>query len=74
MRIKDLREDSDFKQLDIAEYLHVRQNTYSQYESGQRQIPLDALIKLAMLYETSVDYILEITNEKKPYPRNNPRV
>ncbi len=69
MRIKTIREDLDIKQKDIAEYLHIRQNTYSQYENGQRQIPIDVLIRLSRYYNTSVDYILGLTDEKKPYPR-----
>jgi len=67
MRLKDLREDADFTQKQIAEYLNVRQNTYSQYENGQRQIPIEALVALAKFYNTSTDYILGLTNEKKPY-------
>lgn len=67
MRIKDLREDADLTQKEIADYLHIKQNTYSQYENGQRQIPIDALIALAKYYKTSVDYILELTDERKPY-------
>ena len=70
MRIRDLREDSDITQKAIAEYLHVRQNTYSQYETGQRQIPIDFLIKLAEFYGVSTDYILGLTKIKKPYPRD----
>ena len=70
MRIKDLREDRDITQKEIAAYLNIKQNTYSQYENGQRQIPLDSLIKLACYFNTSLDYILELTNEIKPYPRN----
>lgn len=69
MRIKDLREDNDYTQQQIAEYLHIRQNTYSQYETGHRQIPKDALIALALLYNTSTDYLLGLTNQKQPYPR-----
>ncbi|MBQ7845782.1 MAG: helix-turn-helix transcriptional regulator [Clostridia bacterium] len=69
MRIRDLREDSDIKQAVLAEYLHVRQSTYSQYETGHRNIPIEALVKLAYYYDTSVDYLLGITDEKKPYPR-----
>lgn len=69
MRLKDLREDADTTQKTIAEYLHIKQNTYSQYENGQRQIPLELLIKLAKYYETSTDYILGLTYEKTPYPR-----
>ena len=70
MRLKDLREDADITQKQLAEYLNIKQNTYSQYENGQRQIPLDALIKLAHYFKTSTDYILELTNETNPYPRN----
>ncbi len=64
MRLKDLREDADLKQKDIAKYLHIKQNTYSQYENGQRQLPIDILIKLAVFYNVSTDYILELTKEK----------
>ncbi len=67
MRLKDLREDRDYTQSFIADYLCVRQNTYSQYENEQRQIPIAALIKLSELYNTSVDYILGITNDPKKY-------
>lgn len=66
MRIKDLREDNDLTQKQLAEYLHIKQNTYSQYENGQRQLPLEALIALAKFYNTSTDYILGLTNEIKP--------
>lgn len=68
MRLKDLREDNDLTQKQIAEHLHIKQNTYSQYENGQRQIPIGALVQLAKLYKTSVDYILELTDIKTPYP------
>ena len=64
MRLKDLREDADLKQKDIAEYLHIKQNTYSQYENGQRQLPIDVLIKLAKYYDVSTDYILGLTTSK----------
>ena len=69
MRLKDLREDSDITQKQLADYLNIKQNTYSQYENGQRQIPLDALIKLALYFNTSTDYILELTDKSNPYPR-----
>lgn len=69
MRLKELREEYDYKQEHLAQQLGVKQNAYSQYETGKRQIPLDALIKLAKLYDVSVDYILELTDEEKPYPR-----
>ena len=67
MRIKDLREDNDITQREIAEYLHIRQNTYSQYENGHRQLPLEYLIALARFYKTSVDCILGLTDVKEPY-------
>ena len=68
MRLKNLREDADITQSTIAEYLHIRQNTYSQYENGQRQIPIEMLIRLAKYYKVSVDYILGLTNVRRPYP------
>lgn len=67
MRIKGLREDSDLTQREVAEYLHIRQNTYSQYENGHRQLPLEFLIALAKFYNTSTDYILGLTDKKEPY-------
>ena len=70
MRLKDLREDSDLTQATLANYLHIKQNTYSQYESGRRQIPLELLIALAQYYRTSLDYIVGLTDIKTPYPKN----
>lgn len=64
MRLKELREDNDLKQKELAEYLHIKQNTYSQYENGQRQLPIDILIKLAKYYSVSTDYILGLSKEK----------
>ena len=69
MRIKDLREDNDVTQKELAEYLHIKQNTYSQYENGQRQLPIDTLIALAKFYGVSTDYILELTDNPKPYKK-----
>ncbi len=69
MRVKDLREDADITQMQVAKYLNIKQNTYSQYETGLRQPSLDTLKKMALFFETSTDYILELTDEKKPYPR-----
>ena len=66
MRIRDLREDHDLTQKEVAEYLHIRQNTYSQYENGQRQLPIEALIALARYYHTSTDYILGLTDKRNP--------
>ena len=67
MRIRDLREDRDLTQREIAEYLRIKQNTYSQYENGQRQLPIEFFIALAKYYNTSTDYILGLTDEIKPY-------
>ncbi len=62
MRLKDLREDNDVKQKELAEYLNIKQNTYSQYENGKREIPLDTLCKLADYYNTSIDYLIGRTD------------
>ncbi len=67
MRIKSLREDMDLTQQEIANYLHIKQNTYSQYENGHRQIPIDVLIKLARYYNTSIDYLVGETDRKERY-------
>ena len=67
MRLRDLREDSDLTQSELAEHLHIKQNTYSQYENGQRQPPLNILIELARYYKTSTDYILGLTDIREPY-------
>ncbi len=60
-RIRDLREDHDMKQRELARYLSCSQQVYSNYELGQRDIPTDVLIKLSSLYNVSVDYILGLT-------------
>lgn len=62
-RIRDLREDRDLKQIDIAKHLNCSQVCYSNYELGKRDIPTDVLIKLAKFYKTSTDYILELTDD-----------
>lgn len=69
LRIKDLREDNDYTQEEIAQLLNCKQNTYQQYESEKRQIPIEALKKLADFYKTSLDYLTCFTDEIKPYPR-----
>ena len=68
-RIRDLREDSDLKQKDIAEYLQCTQVAYSHYELGKRDIPTDVLCRLADYYHFSVDYLLGRTDERAPYPK-----
>ena len=70
MRLKDMREDLDITQKEIADYLHIKQNTYSQYENGIRGLPIDILIKLSVYFNTSTDYILGITDTKDPYPKS----
>ena len=69
MRLREFREDQDLTQQAVADYLHIRQNTYSQYETGQRQLPLELLVALALYYHTSTDYILELTDQREPYPQ-----
>lgn len=70
LRIRDLREDNDVSQTEMAKLLNCSQQTYSRYESHTTEIPLESLIFLAEYYNTSVDYLLGITKQKKPYPRN----
>lgn len=68
-RLKDLREDKDLFQKDIAKILNIAQTTYSGYETGNREMSYELLIKVALFYNTSIDYILGLTNHKEPYPR-----
>lgn len=66
-RIRSLREDHDLTQKEIAKILNMSQTGYSKYETGENDIPSKVLIELARFYSTSVDYILGITDEIKPY-------
>ena len=66
-RIRDLREDSDRTQQDVADYLVMQRGVYQRYESGEREIPVWALIKLAALYRTTTDYILGLTDDPAPH-------
>jgi len=68
-RIRDLREDRDLLQQDLAEYLHCSQVAYSRYERGARDIPSEVLIAIAAFHGTSVDYLLGLTEQKEPYPQ-----
>lgn len=68
-RIRDLREDSDRSQSEVAAELNCSQQTYSNYELGKRTLSPEILIALARLYNTSVDYLLGLTDTRKPYPR-----
>lgn len=72
-RLRDLREDADLYQKDMADYLHCSQVTYSRYELGTREIPLESLNALADFYGVSVDYLMGRTDEKKPYPQKSAR-
>ena len=67
-RIRGLREDHDLRQIDLASYLKCTQVCYSNYETGKRDIPTDVLISLARYYNTSTDYLLNLTDESVPYP------
>ena len=69
LRIKDLREDKDLLQKDVAEFLNISQTNYSKYELGKINIPINTLKKLALFFDTSIDYLLGLTDEQKPYPR-----
>ncbi len=69
-RIRDLREDHDLTQTQIGKILNMSQTGYSQYEIGKNDIPTKILIELSKYYNTSIDYLLGVTDEIKPYPRS----
>lgn len=69
LRIRDLREDKDLKQKQVADYLMCDQSLYSKYERGERPLPLDYACKLADYYGVSIDYLVGRTNLKTPYPK-----
>ena len=72
-RIQDLREDADLTQKQLSEHLHISPRTYSHYENGTRNIPVDMLIRLANYYHTSVDYLVGRTDDPRWNPeKNNP--
>ena len=66
-KIRDMREDHDLTQQQVAEYLMCDQSLYSKYERGERDVPLNVMIKLAQFYKTSVDYLVGLTENKRPY-------
>ncbi len=72
-RIRELREDKDLSQTEVAKILGMSQTGYSKYETGENDVPTGILIALARYYRTSTDYILGLTSEKKPYPREKRR-
>ena len=67
--LRALREDRDLSQKDMAQMLHIHQTTYSHYELGRLNIPIPVLKQLALFYDTSVHYLLGLTNVSEPYPR-----
>lgn len=69
-RLRDLREDADMRQIDLARILNCTQACYSYYESGERDIPTGVLNQLADYYGTSIDYLLKRTDRREPYPQN----
>ncbi len=69
-RLKEVREDKDLLQKDIAKVLHITQVQYSRYETGLRLIPIDKLSKLANFYDVSIDYLVGNTDVRKPYPKS----
>ena len=69
VRLKEIREDRDLLQKDVALAIGIKQQQYSEYEIGKRLIPIDKLAKLADFYNTSVDYLIGRTNERKRYPK-----
>ena len=68
-RIRELREDLDMNQTEMAKVLDMSQTGYSKYETGENDIPTAILIKLSEIHDTSVDYLLGLTKERRPYPR-----
>ncbi len=66
-RLKEIREEKGLKQIDVAKVLNITQVQYSRYETGLRLMPIDKLAKLAEFYNTSIDYLLYKTDERKPY-------
>ena len=72
-RIRDLREDKDLSQRELAEYLNCSQVSYSYYELGKRSIPPEILVALAVYHGVSVDYLLGLTDKREPYPRAKQR-
>lgn len=66
-----MREDKDLLQKDVAEFLNISQTNYSKYELGKINIPISTLKKMAIFFDTSIDYLLGLTDEIKPYPRKS---
>jgi len=73
-RIRNLREDKDLTQQQVADMLFVNRRTYAAYENGVNSMTPETLIKIAKLHNVSVDYLLELTDNPKPYPKNNQKL
>lgn len=69
LQLREIRRERGKTQMQVAEFLHIKQNAYSQYETGRREIPLALLARLSEYYEVSVDYLLGLTDYEDPYPR-----
>lgn len=70
-RLRNLREDKDLTQREMAQILNMSQTGYSKYETGENDIPTSILIKVAIFFDTSIDYLVGLTDEKQPYERSN---
>ncbi|MBC9722132.1 MAG: helix-turn-helix transcriptional regulator [Lactobacillus sp.] len=68
-RIRNLRENADLSQEKLAQLLHINQATYSRYETGDLDVPVSSLVKLAEFYSTSVDYLVNLTDSMEPYTK-----
>lgn len=69
-RLKEIREDKDLQQKEVANAIGIKQQQYSEYEIGKRLIPINYLYKLAEYYNTSIDYLVGKTDVRKPYPKS----
>lgn len=67
LRIRDMREEKGMTQQQVSDYLMCDQSLYSKYERGEREVPLELMVKLAKLFETSIDYLVKLTDHKQPY-------
>ena len=70
-RIRDLREDRDLKQREVADYLHISQRTYADYELGNLRIPIDILLNLAEFYDADMNYMCALTNVRRKFPKTD---
>lgn len=70
-RLRELREDSDLTQTEIAQIFNMSQTGYSKYETGENDIPISILVSAALFFDTSIDYLVGLTDEKQPYARSS---